>query len=84
MQKNEVHNVDMGNVSVPHFGVHFDADVFKSLKEQLIKNNIEFLEEPYIRFEGKDQEQETMFIEDPNGNVLELKTMINPNTLFGK
>ena len=35
--KNEAHNVDMGNVSVPHFGVHFDADVFKSLKDKLKK-----------------------------------------------
>ena len=72
----------MGNVSVPHFGVHFDADVFKFLKERLIKNNIEFIEEPYIRFKGEELEQETMFIKDPNDNVLELKTMINPNALL--
>ena len=78
----EIHKVDMGNVSVPHFGVHFDADVFKFLKERLIKNNIEFIEEPYIRFKGEELEQETMFIKDPNDNVLELKTMINPNALF--
>ena len=35
----ERHNVDMGNVSVPHFGVHLDAGVFKSLKERLIFKN---------------------------------------------
>ena len=78
----EGHNVDMGNVSVPHFGVHFEVDVFKSLKEKLIKNNIKFIDEPFIRFEGEVLEQETMFIEDPNGNVLELKTMINPDALW--
>tara|TARA_B100000029_G_scaffold492208_1_gene553195 strand:- start:226 stop:669 length:444 start_codon:yes stop_codon:yes gene_type:complete len=80
--KNEGHNVDMGNVRVPHFGVHLDPDVFKSLKEKLINNNIKFVEEPFVRFEGKILEQETMFIEDPNGNILEIKTMVNPEELF--
>ena len=48
----------------------------------MIQNNIKFIDEPYIRFEGEVLEQETMFFEDPNGNVLEIKTMINPNALF--
>ena len=30
------------------------------------------------------KEQETMFIEDPNGNCMEIKTMKNPNILFEK
>ena len=51
----ERHDVDMGNVPVPHFGVHLDK--------------------PYTRFEGKKEQQETFFIEDPHGNVLELKTL---------
>ena len=33
---------------------------------------------------GELKEQETMFIEDPNGNCMEIKTMKNPNTLFEK
>ena len=82
--KRERHNVDMGNVQVPHFGVHLNVDVFKSLKERLIKNNIKFVEKPFIRFEGEILEQETMFIEDPNGNVLEIKTMVNPDELFNQ
>ena len=76
------HNVDMGNVSVPHFGVHLDAEVFKNLKERLTQHNIKFIDQPYVRFKGKNKEQETMFIEDPNGNCLEIKTMKNPNALF--
>jgi len=80
----ERHNVDMGNVSVPHFGVHLDAEEFKVLKERIIENNIKFIDEPYIRFKGGVLEQETMFIEDPNGNVLEIKTMVNPNELFNQ
>jgi hypothetical protein len=78
------HNVDMNNVSVPHFGVHLTAEEFKDLKERIIQNNTGFIDEPYVRFEGNVLEQETMFIEDPNGNVLELKTMVNPDALFDR
>ena len=48
-----------------------------------IKGNIEahdkvnYLDNPYTRFKGQKEEQETFFIEDPHGNVLELKTMKN-------
>ena len=83
-QTGERHDVDMGNVSVPHFGVHLEAEEFKDLKERIIQNNIKFIDEPYIRFKGEVLEQETMFIEDPNGNVLEIKTMVNPNELFNQ
>ena len=83
-QTGERHNVDMGNVSVPHFGVHLEAEEFKDLKERIIQNNIKFIDEPYIRFKGEILEQETMFIEDPNGNVLEIKTMVNPDELFNQ
>ena len=83
-QIDERHNVDMGNVSVPHFGVHLNAEEFQSLKEKLLQEKVEFVDDPYIRFKGEVYEQETMFIKDPNGNILELKTMINPNALFGE
>jgi hypothetical protein len=78
----ERHNVDMGNVSVPHFGVHLNAETFKNIKEKLIQNNIKFIDPPFIRFKGESREQETMFIGDPNGNCLEIKTMRNDNALF--
>ena len=32
-------------------------------------------DEPYIRFEGLDTQQETFFIEDPNYNMLEIKSI---------
>ena len=74
---NERHDVDMGNVSVPHFGVHLDKNVFNKIKENLKSNNIKYLDEPYTRFKGKKEEQETFFIKDPHGNILELKTLQN-------
>jgi len=78
----ERHNVDMGNVSVPHFGIHLDKDSFLKLKERLIQKKIKFIDPPYVRFKGEEKEQETMFIEDPNGNCMEIKTMKNPSSLF--
>ena len=74
---NERHDVDMGNFPVPHFGVHLDKNVFNKIKENLKSNNIEYLDEPYTRFKGKKEEQETFFIKDPHGNILELKTLQN-------
>ena len=74
---NERHDVDMGNVPVPHFGVHLDKNVFNKIKENLKSNNIKYLDEPYTRFKGKKEEQETFFIKDPHGNILELKTLQN-------
>ena len=74
---NERHDVDMGNVPVPHFCVHLDKKVFSKIKENLQSNNIKYLDEPYIRFKGKKEEQETFFIKDPHGNILELKTLQN-------
>jgi extradiol dioxygenase family protein len=76
------HNVDMGNVTVPHFGVHIDAEQFKKLKERIAEHKVEYIDPPYVRFEGTELEQETMFIEDPYGNAMEIKTMKNPDTLW--
>ena len=72
---NERHDVDMGNVPVPHFGVHLEKDIFEKIKESLKTNNIKYLDEPYTRFKGQKEEQQTFFIEDPHGNILELKTL---------
>ena len=74
---NERHDVDMGNVPVPHFGVHLKKEIFNKIKENLKANNIKYLDEPYTRFKGRKEEQETFFIEDPHGNILELKTLQN-------
>ncbi len=78
----ERHRVDMGDVCVPHFGAHLKNSVFQSLKQRLIDRGIPFVDKPYRRFVDTTLEQETFFIEDPNGNVLEIKTMANPHLLF--
>ena len=81
-QNRERHHVDMGEVCVPHFGVHLDEDVFQNVKKRIEASDIDYLDKPYRRFKGTEFEQETFFVEDPNGNVLEIKTMTNPEVLF--
>jgi uncharacterized protein len=78
------HDVDMGAVAVPHFGIHLDEAEFQALKQRIAAAGLEYLDQPYRRFVGDEFEQETFFIEDPNGNVLEMKTMVNPQVLFKK
>ena len=70
----ERHNVEMGAVAVPHFGVHLERDVFEKVKESVI-NTVGFLDEPYIRFGGTEYEQQTFFVMYPNYNVLEIKSL---------
>ena len=72
---NERHDVDMGNVSVPHFGVHLSRKDFDSLKNRLKDNGTKYYDEPYLRFKGTKYEQETFFVKDPNENILEIKTL---------
>jgi extradiol dioxygenase family protein len=61
------HHVDMGNVCVPHFGIHLSNSDFQEVKQ---------------RFKGGYREQETFFIRDPSGNAIEIKTMKVPESLW--
>ena len=76
--------VDGKEVPIPHFGVVLEWKVFQEFAEDLKEKNIEFVIEPYIRFEGKTGEQATMFFRDPSGNALEFKAFKNNDQLFAK
>lgn len=65
--------VDGHDVPVPHFGVVLDMDTWQDLAERLRTAGVEFIIEPYVRFEGQPGEQATMFLLDPSGNALEFK-----------
>lgn len=65
--------VDGHEVPIPHFGVVLEMEAWRALAERLRAAGIEFLIEPYIRFEGQPGEQATMFFRDPSGNALEFK-----------
>ena len=51
-----------------------DLEVFEKIKANIEFNKINYIDKPYTRFKGTEFEQNTFFVEDPNGNVLELKT----------
>jgi len=74
--------VDGHDVPVPHFGVVLDWDDWQVLSKRLKAQNIPFIIEPYIRFEGMPGEQATMFFKDPSGNALEFKAFKDIKQLF--
>lgn len=76
--------VDGKHVPVPHFGAVLSIPQWKELAERLKKNGVEFVIEPYIRFEGQVGEQATMFFYDPSGNAIEIKAFADLGQLFAK
>lgn len=74
--------VDGKEVPIPHFGVVLQWDIFHEFAKLLKRKGIEFVIEPYTRFEGQPGEQATMFFEDPSGNALEFKAFKDMDQLF--
>ena len=77
-----VNTVDGHEVPVPHFGVVLAMDAWRELADRLGAAGVEFVIEPYVRFEGEPGEQATMFCLDPAGNALEFKAFADPGQLF--
>ncbi|MEM9586305.1 MAG: VOC family protein [Planctomycetota bacterium] len=67
-------DVDSKSVPVPHFGIVMEMDDWQRLADKLRAASVEFIIEPYTRFEGQPGEQATMFLSDPSGNALEFKS----------
>lgn len=79
------HNqVDQHDVPVPHFGVVLTWQDWQQLANKLEANNMRFIIQPYVRFEGQVGEQATMFFLDPSGNALEFKAFKDIDQLFAK
>lgn len=77
------HNaVDGHNVPVPHFGVVLGMEQWQALADRIRAAGVEFVIEPYIRFQGMPGEQATMFFYDYSGNALEFKAFADLNQLF--
>lgn len=66
--------VDGHGVPVPHFGVVLRPEQWAGLAARVRGAGVEFVIEPYTRFEGEVGEQSTMFFFDPTGNALEFKS----------
>lgn len=76
--------VDGHDVPVPHFGVVLAWDDWENLSARLQSFKVEFVIEPYLRFQGQVGEQATMFFLDPCGNALEFKAFKDMGQLFAK
>ena len=83
IQENKYNSVDGHDVPIPHFGVILDWEQWHKFSNR-IKDEIEFVIEPYIRFKGQTGEQATMFFLDPDNNALEFKAFKNDKMLFVK
>lgn len=76
--------VDGKAVPVRHFGVLMAWDQWEALHTKLTAAGIDYVIEPYVRFEGEPGEQGTFFVKDPCGNALEFKTFRNDEMVFAK
>jgi extradiol dioxygenase family protein len=56
-------------------GIHLAYDDYQQVRSS-VESSVGFLDTPYVRFEGTEYEQETFFVEDPNYNVIEIKSMV--------
>lgn len=75
-------DVDGDSVPVRHFGVILDWSDWQALRARLEERDTPFRIAPRIRFEGEVGEQATMFLDDPSGNVLEVKSFRDPARVF--
>ena len=78
----ERHDVDMGSVPVPHFGVVLSIEEFEEFLSKIDGKDIDFIIKPTIRFKGEIGEQRTMFFRDPSGNAIEVKAFKDIKNLF--
>ena len=66
--------VEAENVPVPHFGAALTFEEFERIKERLTAFSIDFIVKPHLRFISKGHEQHVMFVKDPSGHGIEIKS----------
>ena len=76
--------VDGHGVPVPHCGVVLRPAHWQELAARLRGQEVEWVIEPCVRFEGLPGEQSTLFIMDPSGNALEFKAFADFSQLFAR
>ncbi len=74
--------VDGDDVPARHFGVILDRAGFEALRARLEAAGVRFRIAPHLRFAGRVGEQATMFLDDPSGNVIEVKAFRDPAEIF--
>ena len=74
--------VDGKAVPTFHFGVVLDWPTWEGLVERLRGKGVDFIIEPYVRFQGEVGEQGTFFVKEPSGNGIEFKSFRDMGQLF--
>ena len=75
-------HVDGKLVPMPHFGLVLRADDWHAMAQRLRQAGVQFVIEPYLRFQGQPGEQWTMFFLDPFGNPMEIKGFTDWATVY--
>lgn len=72
--KNIQREVDSKDAHIPHFGASLSYEVFETVKKRLIAHNATFIKKPRTRFLNTGHEQHVIFIKDPSGHGIEIKS----------
>lgn len=76
--------VDGDAIPASHFGLILPWDAWHALRDRLLAKKVTFLLAPKIRFAGEVGEQATMFLRDPSGNAIELKSFKDDASVFAR
>ena len=68
---------------VRHFGVTLSADAMDALLARVVARGVVFASELTTDYPGTDKEQTKATILDPSGNVIEVKTYVDPAAALG-
>lgn len=66
--------VDAEDVPVPHFGAALSFEQFSQVRDSLLRNKIKLICQPHLRFISKGHEQHVLFVTDPSGHGIEIKS----------
>ncbi|MBA4344657.1 MAG: dioxygenase [Methylibium sp.] len=69
-------------VPMPHLGVILELPDWQALADKLQAAHVEFVLPPQLRFAGQPGEQWTMFLLDPFGNPIEIKSFRSLETVY--
>jgi extradiol dioxygenase family protein len=82
LRRPPTNDVDGHEVPASHFGLVLPAGAWSALAARLAAAGVTFLMEPTVRFAGTSGEQRTMFVLDPAGNAIELKSFADDRQVF--
>ncbi len=76
--------VDGVAVPMPHFGAVLNHAQWQQAADKLTTAKASFILKPQMRYAGATGEQYTLFVLDPSGYAIELKSMTDAGALFKK